>query len=69
MSKFNVHKWRAGAAKRMKEFDILHPQVHKLMAKMGWHVICQATEKEDRNEKYRPAATPPEVVETANDPG
>jgi hypothetical protein len=52
MSNAGYWKWRAQAAKRLHEFDKLHPQVHALMAKSGWEVICQATEKEDKEEKW-----------------
>lgn len=52
MSKAGYFKWRAQAANRKRKFEILDPQVHALMAKMGWHVICQATEEEDKKEKW-----------------
>jgi hypothetical protein len=52
MSNAGYWKWRAQAKKRMHEFDKLHPQVHALMAKLGWEVICQATPEEDKEEKW-----------------
>lgn len=45
-------KWRAQAAKRLRQYEVLDPQVHKVMAKYDWHVICKATEEEDKKEKW-----------------
>lgn len=52
MSKSGYFKWRAKALKRMHEFDVLHPQVHEIMEKHGWHVVAKATEEEDKIEKW-----------------
>lgn len=36
----------------MHQYEKLDPQVHAVMAKHDWHVICKATEEEDRLEKW-----------------
>ena len=45
-------KWRAAAAKRLRQYEVLDPQVHAVMLKNDWHVICKATEEEDKKEKW-----------------
>lgn len=52
MSKAGYWKWRSQAAKRLRQFEMLDPQVHAIMAQSGWHVISKATEEEDKKEKW-----------------
>lgn len=52
MSKFNVHKWRAGLQKRKQNAEKLDAQFIQTMERSGWLWLEQASSREDMVEKF-----------------